>query len=517
MFVIKYALKSIRRSIGRNVLIGIIVFIIAVSACVAMSIQQAAKVAAAESMEGLSVSAHIYVDRKYIMENAQATTADGTTDMKSVMENMKGMSLEELQTYAGASSVKDFYYYNEYSIDSDTVNALNAADDSAQSATESTSATAETTPPGMGGGMGMPMQQQDPGQMMQQMVNQGDFMLKGYSSEAAMTGDDNYPERLTDGAMFPEHTTENKCIISDDLATYNSLKVGDTIQFCNPKNTDEKFCFEITGLYENFDDGTATVSAAADPANAIITSYEVSKALEDNSATVNTGDDEDNAFTGNVTGTYVFDSVADYDAFEAEAKELGLEDKYKVTSSDVAAYEAGLQPIENLKTFATTFLYITLIIGAVVLIVISVISIRDRKYEIGALAAMGLKKLKLSFMFMFEILTVTLVAILIGCIIGSAASVPLTNYLLESQVQQQETEDAQNQMPGANMGNNSMQTRAGDVEGDVKYVSKVGFSVDFMVILKMLLIGIALSVVSGFTSILFILRYDPKQILASRD
>ena len=515
MFVIKYALKSIRRSIGRNILIGIIVFIIAVSACVAMSIQQAAKVAAAESMEGLSVSAHIYVDRKYIMENAQATTADGTTDMKSVMENMKGLSLDELQTYAKASVVKDFYYYNEYSIDSDTVNALNASDTSSQSATEST-ATAETTPPEMGGMMPM-QQQQDPGMMMQQMVNQGDFMLKGYSSEAAMTGDDNYPERLTEGAMFPEKTTEYKCIISDDLATYNSLKVGDTIEFCNPKNTDETFKFEITGLYENVDDGTATVSAAADPANAIITSYEVSKAIEDNSAAVNTGDDEDNAFTGNVTGTYVFDSVADFDAFEAEAKALGLEDKYKVTSSDVAAYEAGLQPIENLKTFATTFLYITLAIGAVVLIVISVISIRDRKYEIGALAAMGMKKLKLSFMFMFEILTVTLVAILLGCIIGSAASVPLTNYLLESQVEQQQTEDTQNQMPGANMGNASMQTRAGDVEGDVKYVSSVGFSVDFMVILKMLLIGIGLSVVSGFTSILFILRYDPKQILANRD
>ena len=53
--------------------------------------------------------------------------------------------------------------------------------------------------------------------------------------------------------------------------------------------------------------------------------------------------------------------------------------------------------------------------------------------------------------------------------------------------------------------------------GDVEYVDEVGFSVDIFVILKMLAIGIILSIVSGFTSILFILRYDPKQILASRD
>lgn len=517
MYIVKYALKSIGRSMGRNILIGIIVFIIAVSACVAMSIQQAAKAAAAKSMEGLSVSGHIYVDRKYIMENSQATNADGTNDMQSVMENMKGLSLEELQTYAKASSVKDFYYYNEFSIDAVEIKALNSTD--SQNTSETTASGTEATEAPQQGNMmpGGGMQQQDPGQMMQQMVNQGDFMLKGYSSEAAMTGDDNYPERLTSGEMFPEHTTDKKCIISDDLATYNSLSVGDTIEFCNPKNTDEKFTFTITGLYENTDDGTATVSAAADPANAIITSYEVSSQIETDSKSLNTGDDEDNAFVGNVTGTYVFESVSDYESFVDEARELGLEDKYKVTSSDVAAYEASLKPITNLKTFATTFLYITLGIGAVVLIVISVISIRDRKYEIGALAAMGMKKLKLSLMFMIEILTVTLVAILIGCIIGSAASVPLTNYLLESQVQQQESADSTSQTPGQGGQNTSMQTSAGDVEDDVVYVSSVGFSVDFMVILKMLLIGIGLSVVSGFTSILFILRYDPKQILASRD
>ena len=114
---------------------------------------------------------------------------------------------------------------------------------------------------------------------------------------------------------------------------------------------------------------------------------------------------------------------------------------YIVTSGDVATFKAGLKPLENLKSFATTFLYLTLAIGAVVLIVISVISIRDRKYEIGVLAAMGIKKLKLSMMFMIEVLTITLVAILIGVVIGSAVSVPVTNNLLSAQIEQQEEKD----------------------------------------------------------------------------
>lgn len=193
---------------------------------------------------------------------------------------------------------------------------------------------------------------------------------------------------------------------------------------------------------------------------------------------------------------------------------------YIVTSSDVATFKAGLKPLENLKSFATTFLYLTLAIGAIVLIVISVISIRDRKYEIGALAAMGLKKLRLSMMFMIEVLTVTLVAILIGAVAGSVASVPVTSYLLSAQVEQQQTADSSKQqqpgMPGGNM------ERPDDGEVDtskVEYVTAddIGFSVDIFVILKMLAIGVVLAIVSGFTSILFILRYDPKQILANRD
>ena len=229
------------------------------------------------------------------------------------------------------------------------------------------------------------------------------------------------------------------------------------------------------------------------------------------------GEDSDATLAGNGTGTYVLPSVAAYDSFESEAIALGLEEgKYTITSTDVAAFEASLIPLRNLENFAKVFLYITLIIGALVLIVISVINIRDRKYEIGALAAMGLKKLKLSLLFMTEILTVTLVAILIGCVIGSAISVPVTNALLESQVEEKEESDNQ-AASTPQMGSAADKIKGGEAEGDIDYVKSVGFSTDVFVILKIVGIGIALAFVSGSASLLVILRYDPKQILANRD
>ena len=42
MYILKNALKNISRSLGRNVLIGIIVIVIAASSCVALSIRKSA-------------------------------------------------------------------------------------------------------------------------------------------------------------------------------------------------------------------------------------------------------------------------------------------------------------------------------------------------------------------------------------------------------------------------------------------------------------------------------------------
>ena len=63
MYIIKNALLGIGRSKGRNILIGIIALVIAVSACIGLSIRQAAESAKASALEGMSVTATISYDR----------------------------------------------------------------------------------------------------------------------------------------------------------------------------------------------------------------------------------------------------------------------------------------------------------------------------------------------------------------------------------------------------------------------------------------------------------------------
>lgn len=80
--------------------------------------------------------------------------------------------------------------------------------------------------------------------------------------------------------------------------------------------------------------------------------------------------------------------------FEAELRAKGL-DEYYLVSTDEAGYQKVVGPVEGLRKISLTFMIIVLIFGAVILIILSSIAIRERKYEIGVLRAMGMKKGKI--------------------------------------------------------------------------------------------------------------------------
>ena len=169
-----------------------------------------------------------------------------------------------------------------------------------------------------------------------------------------------------------------------------------------------------------------------DPANKIYVSYEALKGIISDSADVTetvtdetTGREYETALTESLNATYSFATVEDYETFEKEVYELGLSDSYTVSSADLSSFENSMAPLETLSTTAGYFLLVILGIGAVILIVLNIFSVRERKYEIGVLTAMGMKKQKVALQFLTEIFVVTLSAVIIGAAVGAAASVPV--------------------------------------------------------------------------------------------
>lgn len=106
MYIVKNALRNLLRSKGRNILIGLIVLVIAVASCLALSIRQAAATARESGLENLAVTGQISLDRQAMMQKIQQEGGD----MKNAFRSMESLSLEEMQTYAKSQYVKDFTY-----------------------------------------------------------------------------------------------------------------------------------------------------------------------------------------------------------------------------------------------------------------------------------------------------------------------------------------------------------------------------------------------------------------------
>lgn len=343
-----------------------------------------------------------------------------------------------------------------------------------------------------------------------------DFCIVGYSAETAMTSFINGDAAVTDGAMFDISKNDSSCIISQELAAFNDLSVGDSISISNPDDEEELHKLTVSGIYSNSSANSESFSrfgtTSSDPVNHILVSY---KTMEKITAS---------EISGTLAATYVFEDVDAYEAFEKEARKLGLDDTYVITSADIASFENSMTPLNTLSTIAGYFLLVILIIGAIILVVLNIFNVRERKYEIGVLTAMGMKKGKVALQFLTEIFVITLAAIIIGTGVGAASSVPVTNALLENQVASQTAQSEQiEQNFGRGQGdqmspdNGKKFTDMRGMNQETDYVSEISSAMNLTVVLQLFAIGLILTLIASAVSMLFVMRYDPLKILANRD
>lgn len=88
MYVIKNAWKNVIRSKGRSILIGLIVLVVSISACISLSIRQAAESAQEDGLENVEITGQITVDRQSMMESMGEAGAD-RSQMKEKMADME--------------------------------------------------------------------------------------------------------------------------------------------------------------------------------------------------------------------------------------------------------------------------------------------------------------------------------------------------------------------------------------------------------------------------------------------
>ena len=576
MFVVKNAWRNVIRNKGRNILIALIVAIIAAAATIGLAIRQAAVSARESGLEDTVITAQISFDRSKAIGDMRADAeSSGSSDAQPSSPDFDAMrdaladrqlSLADYESYAAASDAVTSTYYTEtaalaatdaFQPVEDSSSSSDSSDSSGSSAGPGDAAGAGDDRPsgGMGGGMG---------------VSSGDFSLVGFSSDEAVAAATNGTFTMADGQVFGYgEDSDGDVIIAKELADFNGVDVGDEITLADASDEDTTYTFTVVGIYENDAASSGAMggpmaSTASDPANAIYTSVSTlasigldadSTSSTDTSSDASDSSDSTAASSTQLSYTYVFAGKDDYETFVADVTAAGLDDDYTVSSTDVDQYESSLIPLDSLSDFALTLLAVVLAVGAVVLVTITLFNVRERKYEVGVLTAIGVRKAKVAAQFTLELLIVTMVGLALGAGVGAVASVPVSNRLLAAQVEQQQSQQSDRQAqfgrdmqspgdaPGSNEGPDASDSgSAGSADSDASgssdaapsqpdgapggmmtgfskaadYVSSVDATVDLGVVGRLILIGLGLTLVAALAAVVFVMRYEPLQILADR-
>ena len=487
MYIFKNAWISITRNKGRNILIGAIILFIACACTITLAINNTASDLINSYDSAYLKELTISFDRESMRKDMDFSK-EAMDEAKEAFENIESYTIEDVKNFAESEHIENYYYTYSISLNGNDIDKAEAE-------------SGESDKNGRFGGM----------QGEGKNANSMDFSLTGYSSIDSMSEfiSGTYTMNEIADNAWDIAFDGNYVFINQELATYNELELNDKITLEDEDgNTYE---FEIIGIFEDNDtDNNSMMSMFSNSANTIITNANVLVKI----------DEENDSINGSVTPTFIIDDYENAEAVQEEFYEKGLDETYVVQTNQEIA-ESGLSSIKNVKSFATTFLVITLIIGGIVLFVLNMINIRERKYEIGVLRTIGISKFKLTMQFIFELLVVAFIALIIGAGIGAVMSKSVSNLLLSNEIEntQNSREEMQNNFGGTgeNKGGGNM-PEFNKLSGvpNVQAYDRVDAVVNVTVVFELLAIGLILVLISSGAAMISIQRFSPLTILKER-
>ena len=309
-------------------------------------------------------------------------------------------------------------------------------------------------------------------------------------------GDNGTYELTSDSSYFTGSST-NEIIISDTLAYQNGLSIGDTLLLQDYELGSMEFT--IVGLFLN---ESTIVNIGKN-----ITDNEVFIPLDD--ALLLKGQDPESTFT--ITSVkYYLDDPLNIETFisesEAEYSEIG---DGGLTFSDVN-YDAIIAPLESVAAFSDIVLITVVIASIIILTLLIVNALKERKYEIGVLMSLGEEKVKISIQYLIELLLVSALVFTLAIGTSNSVSAYLGETLLENEISDASSDEGDSPRGG---GMGSFTTVAMDVD----YIDEIDVSVTMNDFLITLGIGSMIIILSSIIPSLYIMRYQPKKILSSRN
>ncbi|MCL2497379.1 MAG: ABC transporter permease [Symbiobacteriaceae bacterium] len=312
---------------------------------------------------------------------------------------------------------------------------------------------------------------------------------------------------ITSGRMFAEL---NECIISEELAALNGIALGDVITLQGAIVTDKHYSLTVIGIYADFTDEYSNFMfmfnrpVSENRRNEILTSF---------ATLISAG--WETSYGLHIRNEYYLKNPDHVRFYEQEVRSKGLPITYNVAINQ-AAYDKVTGPLSGMKGAAFTFMVVILLLGTIVLALISFMAVRERKYEVGVLRAMGLARSKVAFGILAETVMIAALCLVLGLGIGSAVAQPIADNMLEERVAVAEAEDA-----ASGLGNRVLfaqgQMQTNDKAAGYTPESEIQVRLGGEVITQIMLITLALTALAGVIGVTLITQYEPLKILRERN
>lgn len=219
-----------------------------------------------------------------------------------------------------------------------------------------------------------------------------------------------------------KYRKENEVIISKKFAQLNQLSINNKIRIFS-KDGKKELTLTIIGIYNNVSlqaDKNVNNQSYANQWNDIYTSWDTMKQsslFEDASCTVE---------------LYLKDP-SDIVNLREELLEKGMPKSY-LLSQDIDTYNQKMEPIHQLQEISSNMMYAVIFIGGMLLMIVSIMAVRERKYEVGVLRSMGMCRKDIAKGFLYESFIMTMIALVISLLISVVLALPLIEIIMNNQV-----------------------------------------------------------------------------------
>jgi putative ABC transport system permease protein len=434
MYLISKALRNLFKNKGRNIILFLMLFVMITAAVVSLTIFSAVNNVMDETKS-------FYAGEVSLTEDNAKLQADGIFDLRQNGEGIVPTN-DDLREYAVSDYLRFHVFFKE---ERASATGIRLFDDDYVRENHSGR----------------------PGEFIGNVRVFG--MLDKNSMDAFAAG-----EREIVSGNFPETITE--CMISSDLAELNGLELGDMIKI-NIMQTDIELA--ITGLYSDKTEARTSKTIFSPENNArnnIIVQYEF----------------YDKYFYHENVRLFVLKNADDIDAFQNELYGKGLS-QYYMLLNDTQRYEAAVTPIDTMTKVVGVFMIIIFTIGCGVVILLNLLALRERKYEIGVFRAIGMPKTKVSVLLLSELTILALSATVLAIAASLFISQPVADRII-----------------GLTSGGNKSYALA-------NIITHINVALSGSVILTVICIAVALALIAGLGFIVSILRFDPIKILSERN